>query len=64
MPCMTLWQKHLNLNHIGAMNSATYETINGAGDDFGMTITHHVKGQCTERIHISRRRPDVDVGNV
>ena len=71
MPCTTRSQKQganrntaTNQNHIGALKSDSYETVNGSGGDFGKTMTDHVQWQCTKRTHISRRRSDVEVGGV
>ena len=51
-----------NQKHIGALNSATYETVNGSGGDFGMTMIDLVSGQCV-RTNISKRCSDVEFGS-
>ena len=45
------------------LNSATYETVNGSGGDFGMTIIDLVSGQCMKRTNISKRCSDVEFGS-
>ena len=47
----------------GALNSATYETVNGSGGDFGMTMIDLVSGQCMKRTNISKRCSDVEFGS-
>ena len=47
----------------GALNSATYETVNGSGGDFGTTMTDLVPGPCMKRTNISKRCSDVELGS-
>ena len=57
-------QKHCNKpKHIGALNSATYETVNGSDGDFGMIMIDLVPGQCLECTNISKRCSDVELGS-
>ena len=45
------------------LNSATYETVNGSGGDFGMTMTDLVPGSCMKHKNISKRCSDVELGS-
>ena len=49
-------QKHCNKQkRIGVLNSATYETVNGSGGDFGMTMIDLVPGPCMKHTIISKK---------
>ena len=44
-------------------DSDAYETVNGSGGDFGMTMIDLVPGQCMKRTNISKWYSDVELGS-